>query len=136
MANKKIQQVEGIGPKYAEVLRQDGITTTDELLKAGASRASRQKIASRVRLNETLILKWVNMCDLFRISGVAGQYAELLNAVGVDTVSELAHRNPENLKKSLVRANAQKRLVRQTPSLRLVTGWVEQAKNLHPVITH
>ena len=136
MANKKIQQVEGIGPKYAEVLRQDGITTTDELLKAGASRASRQKIASRVRLNETLILKWVNMCDLFRISGVAGQYAELLNAVGVDTVSELAHRNPEDLKESLVRANAQKRLVRQTPSLRLVTGWVEQAKNLHPVITH
>ena len=136
MANNKIQQVEGIGPKYAEVLRSGGITTTDELLKAGATRAGRQQVASRIGLNETLILKWVNICDLFRISGVAGQYAELLNAAGVDTVAELAHRSPENLKENLVQANAQKRLVRQTPSLRLVTGWVEQAKNLHPVITH
>lgn len=135
MANKKIQQVEGIGPKYAEILRSGGINTTDELLKAGATRAGRQQIASRVG-NEALILKWVNMCDLFRISGVAGQYAELLNAADVDTVNELAHRNPENLRENLVRANAQRRLVRQTPSLRLVTGWVEQAKNLHPVITH
>jgi hypothetical protein len=60
----------------------------------------------------------------------------LLNAADVDTVNELAHRNPENLRENLVRANAQRHLVRQTPSLRLVAGWVEQAKNLHPVITH
>ena len=136
MANKNIQQVEGIGPKYAEILGNGGITTTDELLKSGATRAARRRIASTVGLNESLILRWVNMCDLFRVSGVAGQYAELLHAAGVDTVSELATRNPENLKEQLVRANAEKRLVRQTPSLRLVTGWVAQAKNLRPVITH
>ena len=136
MANKKIQQVEGIGPKYAEILSTDGVTTTDELLEAGATRAGRQQIASSVGLNEKLILRWVSMCDLFRIGGIAGQYAELLRTAGVDTVNELANRNPENLKEKLVQLNAEKRLVRQTPSLRLVTGWVEQAKNLRPVITH
>ena len=136
MANKNIQQVEGIGPKYAEVLGNSGIATTDALLRAGATRAGRRQLASTVGLNESLILRWVNMCDLFRISGVGGQYAELLHAAGVDTVNELAARNPENLKEQLVRANTEKRLVRQTPSLRLVIGWVAQAKNLRPVITH
>jgi hypothetical protein len=32
-----------------------------------------------------------------RINGVAGQFSELLEAAGVDTVKELKHRVPANL---------------------------------------
>ena len=32
-----------------------------------------------------------------RIKGIGGEYAELLEAAGVDTVRELKHRNPANL---------------------------------------
>ena len=32
--------------------------------------------------------------------------------------------------------NAQKKLVRQVPSLKMVAGWVEQAKSLPKVVTH
>jgi hypothetical protein len=38
-------------------------------------------------------LTWVNHADLYRIKGVAGQYAELLEVAGVDTVPELARRS-------------------------------------------
>lgn len=31
----KIQDVEGIGPKYAELLKQEGINTADKLLETG-----------------------------------------------------------------------------------------------------
>ena len=73
--SKSIQSVEGIGPKYAEILKNEGISTTDKLLEAGASKSGRKSLAEKTSLSDAHILKWVNMCDLFRINGVAGQFA-------------------------------------------------------------
>jgi predicted flap endonuclease-1-like 5' DNA nuclease len=131
-----IQTIEGIGPKYAEILSDAGIRNTDQLLKAGASARGRQELANRCELNESLILKWVNMSDLFRVKGVAGQYAELLEAAGVDTVKELRNRNSVNLLEKMGQVNKEKRLVRQLPSDASVTGWIEHAKELEPMVTH
>ena len=136
MANKNIQDIEGIGPKFGEVLREAGIKNTEALLSAGATRAGRKELAARTGINEKLILKWVNMCDLFRIKGVASQYAELLECAGVDTVKELRARRPDNLTERMAEVNAQKRLVRQTPGVNLVTDWVEQAKTLPPLVSY
>ncbi len=133
---KTIKQVEGIGPRYAQALVEMGINSTDKLLTAGSDRRGRQELAMKTGITETAILKWVNMCDLFRIKGVAGQYAELLEAAGVDTVRELAQRNAENLAKAMAVCNEQKRLVRQVPSVRMVEEWVEQAKSLPPKVFH
>jgi len=36
--SRNIREVEGIGPKYAELLKQCGIDTTDKLLEAGGDR--------------------------------------------------------------------------------------------------
>jgi len=38
----------------------------------------------------------VNHADLCRIDGVGSEYADLLEAAGVDTVPELAQRNAAN----------------------------------------
>ena len=126
----KIIDVEGIGPVYAKKLIDIGITTTNKLLKRGATPQGRQEIAEKAGITGTLILEWVNHADLHRIKGVAEEYSDLLEEAGVDTVPELAQRNPENLYPKLVEVNQQKRLVRQLPSQRQIADWVAQAKVL------
>ena len=128
--------VEGIGKVHAGKLIAVGVATTAALLKQGASRDGRKKLAASSDISDTLILKWVNHVDLFRIKGVATQYAELLEAAGVDSVPELAQRDPKNLYSKLGEVNAVKKLVRKLPTATLVADWVSQAKSLPRVVTH
>jgi predicted flap endonuclease-1-like 5' DNA nuclease len=83
-----------------------------------------------------LILEWVNHVDLFRIKGVGEEYSDLLEEAGVDTVPELAQRNPEHLHQKLVAVNQEKKLVRQLPTQAQVSNWIEQAKRLPRVIAY
>jgi len=131
-----IESIEGIGPSFAEKLREIGINTAEQLLSKGATPAGRKDIASKTGISSTYILKWVNMADLFRINGVAGQFAEILEAAGVDTVKELRNRNAENLYKKINEVNEEKKLVRQTPNEKKVTEWVQEAKTLPPMVAY
>ena len=85
---------------------------------------------------EKLILRWTNHADLFRIKGVGPQFAELLEAAGVDTVKELRNRVPENLQPKLEEVNAEKHLVRRVPALKEVIKMIAQAKELDPRMTY
>jgi predicted flap endonuclease-1-like 5' DNA nuclease len=122
--------IEGIGPVYAEKLAAIGITTPGELLEQGATPRGRQALAEQSGISGRLILEWVNHVDLFRIKGVGSEYADLLEAAGVDTVVELAMRNPDNLYQTMQSVNESKRLVRKPPVLSQVQDWVAQAKTL------
>jgi predicted flap endonuclease-1-like 5' DNA nuclease len=128
MAN--LLRVEGIGEVYTQKLSDAGIKTTNALLKQGATPKGRKEIAENSGISETLILEWINHVDLFRIKGVFEEYADLLEEAGVDTVVELAQRNPANLYNKLVEVNEQKKLVRQLPGKSQVENWVAQAKQL------
>lgn len=132
----KIEQIEGIGPAYAEKLQAAGITTTDELLEKCETPSGRKKVAEATGISDKLILKWTNHADLFRIKGVAGQFAELLEASGVDTVKELRHRVPENLHAKLVEVNEQKNLCNRVPSLPELTAIIERAKETEPKVKY
>ncbi len=68
--------------------------------------------------------------------GVGSEYADLLEAAGVDTVPELRHRNPTALYQTLVKTNAEKHVVRQMPSAGQVEKWVQQAKSLARAIEY
>lgn len=131
-----IVDIEGIGPAFQEKLLKAGISTVEGLLKEGASKKGRGVIAEASGIDESKILVWVNMADLFRIKGVASQFAELLKASGVDTVKELRTRNAENLHAKLEEVNQEKKLTRVVPSLDKITDFIEQAKNLEPMVTH
>lgn len=133
---KRIEDIEGIGPKTGATLREQGIRSVDDLLKAGSNKKGRAQLAEKTGLSEPRVLKCVNMADLFRVKGVASQYAELLEAAGVDTVKELKNRNAENLAAKMEEANAAKRLVRKTPSVKVIASWIDQAKKLPGVITY
>lgn len=132
----KIEQIEGIGAAYAAKLESAGISTTDDLLKACATKADRDKVAAETGISEKLILKWTNHADLFRIKGVAGQFAELLEAAGVDTVKEFRHRVAENLQPKLVEVNEAKNLCNRVPSVAEIQKMIDRAKELEPIITY
>ncbi|HEY3340869.1 MAG TPA: DUF4332 domain-containing protein [Anaerolineae bacterium] len=126
----KLVDIEGVGESYAEKLKTAGVRSIEGLLKKGCTPQGRQKISEQSAVSDALILRWVNHADLFRIRGVAGEYAELLEAAGVDTVVELAHRNAENLHAKLGETNLARKLVRRLPTLSQVDNWIKQAKEL------
>lgn len=132
----KIEKIEGIGPAYGEKLRNVGITTVEALLEAAASPQGRKELAEKTEITETLILEWANLADLFRIKGIGEEYSDLLEEAGVDTVVELARRNPENLYNTIKEINDEKKLVRALPGPNQVKSWVEQAKELPRVMTY
>lgn len=132
----KIIEVEGIGPAYAEKLKAAGVNTTEDLLDKCKTAKGRTAMAEATGISPKLILKWTNHADLFRIKGIAGQFAELLEAAGVDTVKEFRHRVPANLHPKLVEVNEAKNICNRVPSLSEVEKMIAQAKELEPLITY
>jgi predicted flap endonuclease-1-like 5' DNA nuclease len=133
----RIINIEGIGPHYKETLKgKAGITTTEALLEACASPQKRAALSEKTGIGTTLLLEWANLSDLFRIKGVGEEYSDLLEEAGVDTVVELAQRNPDNLYQALRETNEREALVRRLPTLKQVKDWVAQAKMLPRVLTY
>lgn len=128
--------IEGIGPVYAEKLAAVGLSTTEDLLAAGADRKGREDLAESTGISGQLILRWVNMADMFRVKGVGEEYSDLLEAAGVDTVPELAQRRADNLTLKMAEVNEKKKLVRRLPVESQVAAWIEDAKSLPRVVTY
>jgi predicted flap endonuclease-1-like 5' DNA nuclease len=133
---KKIIDIEGVGEVYAQKLQEAGIKTVEQLIEHGATPKGRDEIAEKTGIPGALILRWVNHADLIRIVGVAEQFAELLEASGVDSIPELSHRIAENLHAKMVEVNEKKNLVRRLPSVGQVKGWIEQCKSLPRAVFH
>ena len=85
-------------------------------------------------ISSKLILKWINRADLARVKGIGGEYADLLECAGVDTVPELGQCNAANLHAKMVEVNEEKKLVRSMPSDSQVAKWVEQGKGMDRAI--
>jgi predicted flap endonuclease-1-like 5' DNA nuclease len=133
----KIQDVEGIGPAFADRLKAAGVDTTDELLQRGGNSAGRANLAAASGITEKQLLEWVNHADLMRLDGVGSEYADLLEAAGVDSCAELAQRNAANLAQTFQELDAARpNWIRQIPSEATVAGWIAEAKTLELVVTH
>jgi predicted flap endonuclease-1-like 5' DNA nuclease len=131
-----LEFVEGIGSIYADKLRAIGIANCLDLIKRGATPKGRADIAAQSGISARQILTWVNHVDLYRIKGVGSEYADLLEASGVDTVVELAQRNPATLYTKINALNVEQQRVRRPPTQTQVEDWVAQAKGLPRVITY
>ena len=131
----KIIDLEGIGPVYAEKLVAAGVITADDLLERCAAPKGRKELAEATGITEKLILKWTNYADMFRIHGIGPQFAELLEAAGVDTVKELSHRVPANLAAKVAEVNEEKKLVRRVPVEAELQTMIDEAKTLPGVLT-
>ncbi|HEY1168033.1 MAG TPA: DUF4332 domain-containing protein [Candidatus Limnocylindrales bacterium] len=132
----KVEDVEGIGPAYAEKLIKAGIKTTDDLLARGAKRKGRDELEKATGIAHAKILGWVNRVDLYRLNGVGSEYSDLLEEAGVDSPLELSHRVAANLAAKLEEINKAKKLVGRVPAETMVADWIEQAKKLPKVVGH
>ena len=132
----KLSEIEGIGETYAEKLKDCGVTSQARLLEMGGTPVGRRKLISESGISDKLILKWINRADLARVRGVGGEYADLLECAGVDTVPELAQRNAKNLHARMEEINQAKNLVRSMPSVSMVTTWVTEAKTMGRAINY
>jgi len=131
-----INDLQGIEPAVGQKLAGIGIRTTEALLKKGASDKGRNAIAAGTGIPREQLLRWVNLADLFRISGIGPQYAGMLEKAGVDTVAELRKRAAGSLYEKLLSANQATHLVRKMPSEGQIENWIASAKKLPRIISY
>jgi small-conductance mechanosensitive channel len=131
-----VRNIEGIGNVYSEKLNSIYIHSIGDLLEAGKTREMRIDLAEKTGISSKLILRWVNLADLFRIEGVGKDFSNLLESAGVDTVVELSRRNPMNLHHRLIEVNEEKKIVESIPSLEVIEKWINEAKKLERKITY
>jgi predicted flap endonuclease-1-like 5' DNA nuclease len=62
--------------------------------------------------------------DLAELKGIGPRYAEMLKAIGVDSIKELRHRNAANLKEMIEQRHGQVVGL----SVEEVGRWIEEAK--------
>ena len=132
----KIIEIEGVGEAYAEKLKEAGIKTVEDLLERCATAKGRKDVSESTGISPKLILKWTNHADLFRISGVGPQFAELLEASGVDTVKEFRHRKAENLAEKMSEVNELMKLTKRVPSVVELQKMIDEAGKLEPRVSY
>ena len=132
----KIEDIEGIGVSFGAKLKEAGVESVEGLLKIGSTPAGRKQLEDKTGIRHDLILKWVNHADLYRIKGIGAEYSDLLEAAGVETVADLAQRNPANLFATMQTKNEELKLVRRLPTEKQVGAWIAEAKALPRMITY
>jgi hypothetical protein len=129
-----VETINGIGPKWAGLLRDSGINTVNDLVIAGATKHERQYLADKIGVTYATMLNWVNRGDLLRVNRMGKRYSALLESAGVNTVIDLSARDPSFLCQTLKTLNREKNLVKRTPSSKMIEIWVKNAKNLEPIV--
>lgn len=131
-----IGKLRGMSVEVAAKLKEQGISNSDQLLEAARTSAGRKTLAEQAGVESRVILGLANRADLARVRGIAGVFSDLLEQAGVDTVKELAARNPDNLQAKLAEVNAEKKLAGRAPNLSMVKDWVGQAKELPKLLEY
>jgi predicted RecB family nuclease len=131
-----ITEIDGIDGEAAAILKMVGIRSTERLLEAASTVRGRKMLAIKTGFDEKQLLCWANVADRMRVKGIRKEYAELLQAAGVDTVKKLKYRNPANLANAMAEANKKRKMVRLLPSEKVVGNWIENAKKLQLKISY
>jgi uncharacterized membrane protein/predicted flap endonuclease-1-like 5' DNA nuclease len=118
----------------ANKLYDTGVHKPSVLMEYGATPAGRAALVEETGLSRESTLRAIKRVDLMRIRGVGVKYAGLLLAAGVDTVPELAQRNPVHLRAKMGEVNALESMVGELPAEATVGDWVDQAKTLPRMI--
>jgi predicted flap endonuclease-1-like 5' DNA nuclease len=133
----RVEDVEGIGQGFADKLAGAGVKSTDDLLEQAGSASGRQRLAAATGISADQLLKWANHVDLMRLDGVGAEFAELLEAAGVDSPAELAQRNAANLAQTFQELDAARpNTVRRVPSEATVAGWIAEARTMKRAVSH
>ena len=128
-ASSGILALEGVGPTYATRLKAAGLSTVRKFYEATRTQSGRESVARKTGIPQTTVVRLAQAADLMRIPGIGAQQAELLEAVGVDSIRDLARRDVRNLNDRVGTANnLGKRFAGTTPSILTLDRWVQSAK--------
>lgn len=129
-ASYPIKSLDGVSADDAASLRKAGIRTTAKFLEVAKDPKGRKELARKTGIEQSQLLRWANMADFLRVSGLGRGYVELLHHVGVDTVRDLRYRNPAHLAERMADTNRKRKLVRLVPTQKAIGRWIDQAKKL------
>ena len=122
--------IEGIGPGFSKRFNELGIYTTDEFADKFLGNEEEIKKASiKTKIDEEAIRSWASMADLVRISGIDGQYAEILQAVGVNSREDLARKDINILYQKMVEFNKNSPIVPEVPTRSMLNDWINEIEN-------
>ncbi len=130
MAGSSLASLRGMDAFYAGILQGVGVPSSASLLAEGATPDDRRRLAEVTGIPEDLIASWVTQVDLTRIKGVAGEYARLLEAVGIRSTRDLAGQRSSTLHATMASVNAARRIVKTLPSRSDVLNWITHARSL------
>ena len=134
--NFKIEDVQGVGPVYANKLDLANISTTKDLLQKCCSVTGREKVAAITGVGENQLLRWTHKADLMRVFGIGPQYSELLENSGVGTLKELRTSDAANMAAKMAEVNHFRRLCDRSPAQKIVQEWIDCACHINPLISY
>ena len=127
-----LDEIEGIGPAYAEALERAGVVSVTALVERCRSAEAIDRLAEQTSIPTALIARWVESADLTRVKGIGEDYMSLLNALGVGSLQALAEQDPSDLWARAQEKNDRDELVGLVPSAATFADWVGQAEALRP----
>ena len=125
-----INSINGMTHTEATKLRRARVRTTATFLQIASTRSGRALLTKETGITSPKLLHWAKRAELMKIKNLGRDYADLLEAVGVESVSELKRRNPESLHEMMKNANQVKKIVDRMPSLKRVTSWIDDSKDI------
>lgn len=129
-----VSKLRGISVIIRRKLKRQGITYTQQLLAAAGASGARRQLAREADIDEEVLTRLVERADLARVKGVGAIFADMLNWLGVDRVSDLARQDPTEFHRMLQSLNAAERFARRAPTPEEVRDWIAQARTLRPLV--
>ena len=125
-----IDSINGMTHTEATKLRRARVRTTVTFLQIASTRSGRALLTKETGITSPNLLHWANRAELMKIKNLGRDYADLLEAVGVESVADLKRRNPESLHEMMHNTNQIKSIVDRMPSLKRVASWIDDSKDI------
>ena len=125
-----ISDLKGLQPEVKTKLELEGIRNTQQFLERTRTPQQRVELAHKVGTTPVAIKELANRADLMRLTGVGGDFSNMLEEAGVNSCKELQHRVPEKLYTTLEAIHTDKKIGHRAPSVAQVTEWIAEAKKL------
>jgi len=123
-----IHKLYGIEPTMEMGLKARGIKDSEDLLLACRTPREAAELARSAGTDVSVLMRLLHRAELARIRGIGESYTILLEEAGVSTTRDLAAVAPDDLRATLTRINADKKLVGRVPAQAMVNGWVSKAR--------
>ena len=130
-----INSINGMSHVEATRLRRARVKTIVTFLQIAATRSGRALLSKETGISSPKLLHWAKRAELMRVKNLGRDYADLLESVRVESVTELKRRNATSLYEAMIKMNTKTNIVDRIPSEKRVNGWIQEAKEIKTTVT-